>query len=121
MTTEEFQNSVEHRAKRFTPNDMGAVSPHLMDLFHAHLGLSTEVGEIGDVIKKHIVGGKPIDYYGLYEELGDLIWYAAYLANVCGWTLEDVMADNNLKLKRRYPSGQFSAHDSLVKRDKGDI
>lgn len=113
MTTEEFQNSVEQRAKKFDAPEM--------NLIHAHLGLSTEVGEIGDIIKKHVVSGKAIDHHGIHEELGDLLWYVALLANVVGIDLADVMAANDLKLKRRYPSGQFSAQDSLAKRDKGDI
>lgn len=49
--------------------------PHEQQLMHAELGLVTEVGELADNIKKHVVYGKPFDAVNLMEEVADAFWY----------------------------------------------
>lgn len=49
------------------------------DLEHAALGIVSEVGEINDQVKRHIIYGKPLDKVNIAEEIGDVLWYVALL------------------------------------------
>lgn len=69
------------------------------------LGLAGESGEAIDLLKKHIFHDHEINITELKEELGDLTWYIANIANVFNINLEDVFDANIEKLKARYPSG----------------
>ena len=51
------------------------------------------------------------------EELGDLLWFAAELADVLGVSLETVAGLNIDKLRRRYPEG-FDAEHSLHREEE---
>lgn len=70
------------------------------------IGLAGEVGECTDPIKKwffHGNGTKAEVRAKLREEIGDVLWYAACLADAFGLSLGDI-ADNNItKLLIRYP------------------
>lgn len=48
-----------------------------LNLIHSALGVITEVGEIIDVIKRHIFYYKELDIVNIKEEIGDLAWYFA--------------------------------------------
>lgn len=69
----------------------------------AALGIAGEAGEIVEHIKKYRYHGHDLDYTALAEEIGDLLWYAAYLCSVCNFELEAIMVENVMKLKARYP------------------
>ena len=71
-------------------------------LLHAAMGVSTEAGELLDALKKHIFYGKELDKTNLFEEVGDLFWYAAILADELGFDFEQAMEKNIEKLKARY-------------------
>ena len=71
-------------------------------LLHAAMGLSTEAGEFLDSMKKHLFYGKPLDKINLAEELGDLFWYCAIVADEFGVEFEQIMERNIEKLKARY-------------------
>jgi NTP pyrophosphatase (non-canonical NTP hydrolase) len=71
-------------------------------LMHAVLGLVTESAELADALKKHIYYGKPLDGVNLKEEIGDLMWYLAILADTLGITFEDAQQLNINKLAKRY-------------------
>ena len=93
--------------------------PINIDLNHAAMGVSTEAGEILDIIKKHIYYGKDIDTKNLIEELGDIIYYIQLLINTLNIkngntriTLDSVIWDNIKKLTKRYPNG-FSESAAL--------
>jgi NTP pyrophosphatase (non-canonical NTP hydrolase) len=81
-------------------------------ILHASMGLSTEAGELLDAMKKHIFYGKKLDMVNLQEELGDIFWYAAQLADAAGFTFEDTMEKNIAKLKARYPD-RFTEKDAV--------
>lgn len=76
------------------------------------LGVAGEAGEVADLIKKHVGHGHPLDVSKLKYELGDVLWYVAALADICGLTLDDVAAANIEKLRARYPDG-FSSERSI--------
>ena len=54
---------------------------HDAQVDHALLGLITEVGELGDNIKKHIIYGKPRNNVNVMEECADIFWYANLYMN----------------------------------------
>ena len=74
-------------------------------VFNACLGLSGEVGEFNDMIKKWIFHEKPFDEVHAKKELGDVLWYVAMMCHSFGWDLDEIMQMNVDKLKARYPKG----------------
>jgi NTP pyrophosphatase (non-canonical NTP hydrolase) len=77
-------------------------SPENIRLLHSAIGLVTEAGEIQDALKKHVFYGRALDKVNLEEELGDLFWYMAIMADTLGISFEQVMEKNIRKLKSRY-------------------
>lgn len=83
------------------------------------LGLSGEVGELTDMVKKWIFHESDMDWTHLKKELGDVCWYVAMLCESIGWNLDDVLRMNIDKLKERYPEG-FDP-DRSAHRKEGDV
>ena len=71
----------------------------------ACLGLSGEVGEFNDTMKKIIFHEAEFDEVHLKKELGDIMWYVAMMCESLGWKLEDILQMNVDKLRKRYPNG----------------
>ena len=86
-------------------------------LINGVMGLCGEAGEAIDLVKKHLAQGHPLDREKLIGELGDIAWYLAETATVLGVDLEEVLARNIEKLKKRYPEG-FAAERSLDREEK---
>jgi NTP pyrophosphatase (non-canonical NTP hydrolase) len=74
-------------------------------VMNACLGLSGEVGELNDMIKKWVFHEKVLDETHLKKELGDVMWYVAMMCQSMGWDLDDVLQMNIDKLIARYPDG----------------
>ncbi len=74
-------------------------------VFNACLGLSGEVGEFNDMIKKRVFHEKQLDIDHAKREAGDICWYLAMLCESFGWSLDEIMQINVEKLKARYPEG----------------
>lgn len=53
--------------------------PQEEHLAHMAMGITGEMGEIIDALKKHHIYGKQLDQANLVEELGDCCWYLAGL------------------------------------------
>lgn len=87
----------------------------LIRLMHGAFGLSTEAGEFLDALKKHIFYGKELDRVNLAEEMGDLFWYMAIIADELGVDFESVMDKNIAKLRARY--GEKFTEEAADKRD----
>ena len=85
----------------------------------ACLGLSGEVGEFNDMIKKWIFHEKDLDEEHLKKELGDIMWYIAMMCHAFRWNLDEIMEMNINKLKARYPEG-FDTNRSN-NRENGDV
>ena len=83
------------------------------------LGLSGEVGEFNDMIKKWIFHEKDLDEEHLKKELGDIMWYIAMMCHAFRWGLDEIMEMNINKLKARYPEG-FDT-DRANNRKNGDV
>ena len=91
-------------------------------LLTASVGLSGEVGEFNDIVKKLIFQGKEIDddtKKHLKSELGDICWYMAQALIALDSSWEEVFDINVGKLSERYPGG-FDALKS-ASRKVGDI
>lgn len=74
-------------------------------LLNGCLGLSGEVGEFNDMIKKVVFHEATADVDHLEKELGDIMWYIALICDAFGFDLDHVMRLNIEKLKARYPDG----------------
>lgn len=77
-----------------------AGSGSAIELYYLAMGVTSEAGEIAGKIKRVIRDGQ-LDTAGLVHEVGDVLWYAARLADALGFTLEDVMRINYAKLMKR--------------------
>ena len=88
-------------------------------IFNACLGLSGEVGEFNDMIKKWVFHEKELDMEHAKKEMGDVLWYVAMMCESFGWNMDEIMQMNVDKLKARYPEG-FSVDRSLH-RVEGDV
>lgn len=74
-------------------------------LIEAALGLSGEVGELNDMLKKWIFHKKAVDVSHLEKEIGDICWYIAAMCEATGLSFNSVLETNIEKLKARYPQG----------------
>ena len=74
-------------------------------IFNACLGLSGEVGEFNDMIKKWVFHEKDLDMEHAKKEADDILWYVAMLCESFGWNMNEIMQMNVDKLKARYPEG----------------
>lgn len=79
---------------------------------HAALGLMSEVGEIADALKKHLIYGKALDEVNLLEEIGDCSWYSALMLSAVKRGFEDALERNIAKLKARF-GDKFTATAAL--------
>lgn len=102
MNTDRYQQFV--RVGNFTKDERDAK-------FLGGLGLAGESGEVADIIKKHLLHGKPLDREHLVEELGDVAWYLFHTLDTFGITLNEVLDYNVVKLCDRYPEGYGQPRD----------
>lgn len=75
------------------------------------LGLSGEVGELNDLLKKKLYHGKEVQPVDIMLELGDILYYLVAICNVLGIDFYEIALNNNAKLMARYPNG-FSIQKS---------
>ena len=69
------------------------------------MGLAGEAGEVCDYLKKVVFQGHQLDPAKVSEELGDVLWYLANVAEAAGLSLGDIAEQNIAKLRKRYPNG----------------
>ena len=92
-------------------------------LLTAGIGLSGEVGEFNEIIKKIIFQEKTFDdaaHEHMKRELGDIIWYVAQACLALKFDLVDVINANKEKLSKRFPEQQFNEKND-TNRDLGDL
>ena len=88
---------------------------NIQRLLTAAVGISAEGGEFMEIVKKIIFQGKPWNDDNrehLVIELGDVMWYVMQACAALDVSLEDVVAGNVEKLKKRYPGGEFDVYKS---------
>lgn len=106
MTLEEYENEMARTARNGLTQEQ--------ELLNAALGLG-ESGEVQNLIKKVIFHGHTLDdgmKAKIVDELGDQLFYIAWMARIVGRTLDDVALGNVTKLRKRYPAG-FSTEASI--------
>jgi NTP pyrophosphatase (non-canonical NTP hydrolase) len=78
-------------------------------IIYPALGLGNEAGEVQGKIKK-VLRDKGGDFSGesangIADEIGDVLWYAAALAEDIGFTLDEIAERNIAKLTSRRERG----------------
>lgn len=109
MTGNEYQNLAmrtnDHKATQRLVGKVVIDGVDLGGIFNACLGLSGEVGEFNDMVKKWVFHEKELDIDHAKKELGDIAWYLAMACESFGWNLDEILQMNVDKLKARYPEG----------------
>ena len=88
---------------------------NIQRLLTAAVGLSAEGGEFMEIVKKMLFQGKPWtddNREHLIIELGDVLWYVMQACKALEIPIEEVVAGNVEKLKKRYPGGEFDVYQS---------
>lgn len=99
---------------RFNPDLPGLDKVSVKDIggiLNACLGLSGEVGETVDMIKKWIFHESKLDEVHLKKEIGDVMWYVACMCYSFGFDIDEIMQMNIDKHLKRYPNG-FNTYDA---------
>lgn len=108
----EMLETILRSTKLGVPRDYGSI-------INGCLGLSGEVGEFVDTIKKFIFHNKDTSIEHCKKELGDVLWYVALICDAFEWDMDEIMQMNIDKLASRYSDG-FNVYESN-NRKAGDI
>ena len=104
MQTDHFTKDVIRTVnKTLEPNE---------HITNAALGLTGEAGEVAEIVKKAMFQGHSLNREKIAEELGDVMFYVAYMVDTIGMTLDQIMSQNVTKRRNRYPDG-FSVQKSV--------
>ncbi|MCL2587410.1 MAG: nucleoside triphosphate pyrophosphohydrolase family protein [Firmicutes bacterium] len=71
-------------------------------LAYGMLGLFGESGEVAELLKKYLRGDGDLPVERLRNEMGDVMWYIAYLCDALGFTMEEAAELNIKKLRARH-------------------
>ena len=96
-------------------SSLDAKGANIERLLTAAVGISAEGGEFMEIVKKMVFQGKPWNDDNrehLIIELGDVMWYVMQACMALDVSIEDVIAGNVEKLKKRYPGGEFDVYKS---------
>ena len=103
ITATEYQNKAMETA----------IYPKKQALEYLTLGLTGEAGEIANKVKKLIRDGADVEGYNdklvqITNEVGDVLWYCAMLANELDANMGNIMEQNLHKLADRKSRGVIS-------------
>ena len=96
-------------------SSLNAKGANIERLLTAAVGISAEGGEFMEIVKKMLFQGKPWtddNREHLIIELGDVLWYVMQACKALEIPIEEVVAGNVEKLKKRYPGGEFDVYQS---------
>ena len=91
-------------------------------LLTAGIGMSGEIGEFNEIIRKCIFQGKEMEedkIMHLRKELGDIMWYVAQACLALNTNIEEIIDINTAKLSDSYPGGCDTFRSE--NRKEGDI
>ena len=111
MNMNEYQELAKITEKDYGPNKMELTNNWKRLVSHV-LGVAGEAGEVANYVKKGVFHEHGIKPEKIKDELGDILWYVALIAETIHISLEDVAQHNVAKLKKRYPEG-FSVDKSI--------
>ena len=89
-------------------------SKEFIRLLHGFMGIATEAGEGLEALAK-MNSGEKLDKVNVAEELGDVFWYCALVADETNTTFEKEQAKNINKLKLRH--GEKYSTEKVMDRD----
>ena len=92
-------------------------------LLTASIGLSGEVGELNEIIKKILFQAKRYDsatHEHMKRELGDILWYLTQACLALNIDLLHVIKSNKEKLSQRFPRKHFRQNND-INRKSGDF
>lgn len=97
MTIQEYQQQAASTVQGYNSKDQ-------QNFFLGYLGLAGEAGSVLTTLKKLIRDGDGFGSFEdkLKEELGDVLWYVAAIASHYELSLEEIAANNLLKVKDRF-------------------
>lgn len=118
---ESYKAFVMSKASDYTRNGVPNNMPDGMFgmMITACLGLSGEVGELNDHIKKWLFHGHKLDRDYIKLEFGDILWYLALFMVQQKLTMTEVIEANIEKLNARYKAA-FTTDES-VNRAEGSV
>lgn len=97
---EKFDLYPEAVKKLIEYNSPENVERSITTLLH-FVGLTGEVGELGEKIKKTIRDGTLLDHELIAKELGDIEWYLTRLETDFGFRKQEIIEKNIAKLNKR--------------------
>jgi phosphoribosyl-ATP pyrophosphohydrolase len=89
-------------------------------IYLQHSTVKSVSAKLGTVLF-HSINGRVFDRVNLVEEIGDVMWYLALLADELGVSFEEIWEKNINKLRQRYPekySVEQSEHRDLASERK---
>jgi len=119
--TSEASKSSDKMRERI--NYLNSKDIEMSRLLTAGIGLSGEVGEFNEIIKKIMFQGKTFDVVAhehMRRELGDIMWYVVQACLALKVDLVDIINGNKEKLSKRFPQRQFNEKFD-ANRNKRDV
>ena len=121
QVTSEASKSSDKMRERI--NYLNSKDIEMSRLLTAGIGLSGEVGEFNEIIKKIMFQEKTFDVVAhehMRRELGDIMWYVTQACLALKVDLVDVINGNKDKLSKRFPQKRFNGKLD-ANRNTGDI
>ena len=119
----EFMNRLDELDGNYLGNGQHGPDVSVTRLLTAGIGLSSETGELNEIIKKIVFQGKELsadNVFHMKRELGDIAWYWIQACLALDLDPNEVIAENVTKLESRYPGGHFDVYYS-ENRQQGDL
>ena len=82
-----------------------AIYPKEYRIFYPCLGLSAEVGELNNKVKKKMRDNAVLNKEDMEGEIGDVLWYLSQVANDLDLSLDEIAKKNIEKLASRMKRG----------------
>ena len=117
QVTSKYSKNSEHLMERLKYVDSNNIA--VSRILTAGVGLSGEIGEFNEILKKIIFQEKPITdetVTHLKKELGDIMWYIAQASIALDTDIEELIDINEKKLRSRFDGGSFDAEKSQHKK-----
>lgn len=114
-TTEIYSDAARRFSQQILAEDGNPeVSQLMLSIMYCTGKLNGEAGEVAEVVFKAFRGGELTDddKDKLFWELGDVQWYIARIADLCGFRLGDIMLANIEKLQSRKQRGVLHGYGS---------
>lgn len=81
------------------------------------IDMQIRAGILTDIVKKSIFYGTDTEYIHIISNVKIIYSYVHKICVLCGWDIEEIMAQNINKLKKRYPN-QFNKVHAIKRMDK---